>query len=87
MNASGNTKATEMHGCIVCGRIFNLLTVYAPDGHLVGCVVTSPGGRPVLDERRPLAACDTHSAGEIEAAYKRWQARQDGRSDQEEEGE
>jgi hypothetical protein len=41
----------------------------------VDCTVTSPGGQRVPDERRPLVACDTHSAGEIEAAYKRWQSR------------
>ena len=64
-----------MHGCIVCAKIFKLLAVYTPDGRLVDCTVTSPGGHRVRDERRPLVACDTHTAGEIEAAYQRWQSR------------
>ena len=70
------TKNTvEMHGCIVCGRIFNLLAVYTRDNRLVGCTVASPSGRRVPDERRPLVACNTHTTSEIETAYKKWQAR------------
>jgi hypothetical protein len=64
-----------MHGCIVCARTFNILAVYTPNGRLVDCTVTSFGGHCVPDERRPLVACDTHTAGEIEAAYQRWQSR------------
>ena len=75
MTESENKKAVEMHGCIVCARTFNILAVYAPDGRLVDCVVTSPGGHCVPGERQPLVACDTHTAGEIEAGYKRWQSR------------
>jgi hypothetical protein len=37
--------------------------------------VTSPGGHCVPDERRPLVACDTHTLGEIETAYKKWKSR------------
>jgi hypothetical protein len=76
-----------MHGCIVCARIFNILAVYTPDGRLVGCTVTSSGGHCVPDERRPLAACDTHTAGEIETAYKRWQSRKGNELDNEQEDE
>ena len=72
---SENKNAVEMHGCIVCARVFNILAVYSPDGRLVDCTVTSPGGQRVPDEQRPLVACDTHEAGEIEAAYKKWQSR------------
>ena len=75
MTQSENKNAVEMHGCIVCARTFNILAVYAPDGRLVDCVVTSAGGHCVPGERQPLVACDTHTAGEIEAAYKRWQSR------------
>lgn len=74
MNTSKNKNAVELHGCIVCGKLFNILAVYTPDGRLVGCTVTSPGGHIVPDERRPLVACDTHTAEEIEPAYKRWQS-------------
>ena len=84
---SENKNAVELHGCIVCARIFNILAVYTPDGTLVGCAVTSPGGHCVPDERRPLVACDTHTAGEIEAAYKRWRSRKGIESDEEQEDE
>ena len=75
MTRSENTNAVEMHGCLVCGRAFNMLAVYTPDGRLVDCTVTSPGGHCILDERRPLVACDTHNAEEIETAYNRWKFR------------
>jgi hypothetical protein len=76
MIMSGNKNTVEIQGCIVCARLFNILAVYTPDGKLVDCAVTSPGGHIVSDGQRPLAACDTHTAGEIEAAYKRWQSSQ-----------
>jgi hypothetical protein len=81
---SENKTVVEMHGCIVCARLFNILVVYTPDGRLVDCTVTSPGGHIVPDEGRPLAACDTHTAGEIESAYKRWQSANDKESDEQE---
>jgi hypothetical protein len=80
---SENKNAVENHGCIVCARIFNILAVYTPDGRLVGCTVTSPGGHRVPDEHQPLVACDTHTVEEIEAAYKRWQSRNDKELDDE----
>jgi hypothetical protein len=70
-----NKPIVEMHGCIVCARIFNILAVYTPDGKLVDCTVTSPGGHCVPDERQPLVACDNHTAGKIETAYKKWKTR------------
>lgn len=75
MTQSENKNVVEMHGCIVCARIFNILAVYTPDGRLVDCAVTSPGGHCVPDERRPLVACNTHTAAEVETAHKRWQSR------------
>jgi len=77
MIRSENKKSVEMHGCIVCAKIFNILAVYTPAGGLVDCAVTSPGGHCVSDERQPLVACDTHTEEEIEAAHQRWQARND----------
>ncbi|MGB8214091.1 MAG: hypothetical protein WCE68_11080 [Anaerolineales bacterium] len=65
---SENTNVVEQHGCIVCAKIHTLLVVYAPDGHMVDCTVTSPGGRRVPDERRPLVACERHTQAEIEKA-------------------
>jgi hypothetical protein len=49
--------------------------------------VTSPGGHIVPDERRPLVACDTHTAGEIESAYKKWQSKNAKESEDEQEDE
>ena len=74
-----------MHGCIVCARLFNILTIYTPDGKLVDCTVTSPGGHCMPDERQPLVVCDTHTAGEIETAYNRWKARKVEEEDKEQE--
>jgi len=84
---SDNKNAVEMHGCIVCARIYNILAIYTPDGGLVDCAVTSPGGHCVPDEQQPLVACDTHTVEEIEAAYKRWQSRKGTTSDNEQEDE
>ena len=66
-----NTNRVEPHGCIVCGKLYNLLIVYTPSGRMTGCTVTSPGGSVVPDETRPLVACNTHSGSEIETALAR----------------
>ena len=84
---SDNKNAVEIHGCIVCARLFNVLAVYTPDDRLVGCSVTSPGGHCVPDEGQPLVACDIHTAEEIESAYQRWQSRNDKELDNEQEDE
>jgi hypothetical protein len=84
---SENKTVVEIHGCIVCARIFNILAIYTPDGRLLDCTVTSPGGHCVPDDRRPLVACDTHTAGEIETAYKRWMSREVEELDNEEDNE
>ena len=44
---SENKNVVEIHGCIVCAKLFNLLVVYTPDGKLLDCTVTSPGGHIV----------------------------------------
>jgi hypothetical protein len=69
-SVSENKNVVEMHGCIVCARIFNILAVYTPDGRLVDCTVTSFGGHRVVDKQRPLVARNTHTAREIETAMK-----------------
>jgi hypothetical protein len=68
---SNNTSVVERHGCIVCGKVYNVVVVYTPGGQLLDCTVTSGDGHRVPDARRPLVACDTHTAAEIEAAYAR----------------
>ena len=87
MTRPENKDVVEMHGCIVCARTYNVLATYTPGGRLVGCVVTSFGGHCVPGEQQPLVACDTHSAEEIEAAYQRWQSRNDQKLDEEKEEE
>jgi hypothetical protein len=72
---SENKNVVEIHGCIVCAKPFNILAVYSPEGKLVDCTVTSSGGHRVLDERRPLVACNTHTILEVESAYKRWKSK------------
>jgi hypothetical protein len=68
---SENTKKVEQHGCIVCGKIHTLLVIYTADGRFVDCTVTSPGGRRLPDETRPLVACESHSQSQIDLALKR----------------
>jgi hypothetical protein len=55
------SNVVEQHGCIVCGRIYNMLVVYGLDGKMVDCTVTSPGGQRVRDDYWPLVACDIHT--------------------------
>lgn len=74
MTESDNRHAAEVHGCIVCARLFNVLAVYTPEGKFFDCAVTSPGGHRVRDEQQALVACDSHSAEKIKAAHVRWQS-------------
>jgi hypothetical protein len=87
MNTSGITNVVERHGCLVCAKIFEVLAVHAPDGSLLACTVTSPGGRVVPDDRQPLVACDSHTAAEVDHAYKNWKHRNSSKSDYEQDGE
>ena len=61
----------EMHGCIVCGKLHQLYVVYDKEGRFVDCKVMSPGARRVHDARRPLVACDSHSAEDVRRAVER----------------
>ena len=87
MNKSENKTVGEIHGCLVCARVFNILAVYTPEDKLVDCTVTSPGGQIVPDAQQPLVACDTHTTDEIESAYKRWLFRKSKESASEQEDE
>ena len=69
--ADENHIKGEMHGCIVCGKLYQLYVVYDSSDKYVDCKVMSAGGRRVLNALRPLVACEKHSEGEIEAAVKR----------------
>ena len=85
INTSENKKVVEIHGCIVCARLYNILAVYTPEGKLLDCTVTSPGGHIVPDESRPLVACDSHEKAEIESANNRRQSTKGKESGQEQE--
>jgi hypothetical protein len=85
MSMTENKTVGEIHGCIVCGRTFNILAVYSPAGILVDCTVTSPGGQIVPDHQQPLAACSRHTADEIDVAYKKWQASKSKKSEYDQE--
>ena len=69
--AAENHIKGEMHGCIVCGKLYQLYVVYDSSDKYLDCKVMSAGGWRVLNALRPLVACEKHSEGEIEAAVKR----------------
>ncbi len=61
----------EMHGCIVCGKLYQLYVVNDADGKFIDAKVMSAGGKLVLYAARPLVACENHTDAEIEAAVVR----------------
>ena len=61
----------ETHGCIVCGKLHQLLVVYEADGRLFDLKVMSADGKKVSHPQRPLVACEKHSVKEIESAVAR----------------
>jgi len=68
---SENKTKGEMHGCIVCGKLYQLYVVYDPAGKYIGSKVMSAGGKEVKDSTRPLVACEKHTDKEIERAVER----------------
>ncbi len=66
----------EMHGCIVCGKLYQMYVVYDADGNYIGSKVMSAGGKEVKGANRPLVACDTHSDAEIARAVERVSGKQ-----------
>lgn len=55
----------ETHGCIVCGKLYQLYVVHDSEGNYIGSKVMSAGGKEVTGYNRPLVACERHSADEI----------------------
>ena len=76
-----NQTKGEMHGCIVCGKLYQLYVVYDAQGKFIGCKVMTPGGRAVPNQVRPLVACERHSDKEVEAAVERVYGSQDKRDE------
>ena len=61
----------EAHGCIVCGKLYQLYVVHDSKGEYIGSKVMSPGGKEVKGYGRPLVACERHSNEEIKRAADR----------------
>ena len=61
----------ESHGCIVCGKLYQLYVVHNSSGKFVDAKVMSAGGRLVPHKTRPLVACEKHSDKEVESAVAR----------------
>jgi hypothetical protein len=61
----------EAHGCIVCGKLYQLYVVHDSQGNYLGSKVMTPGGKEVTGYDRPLVACETHSPDEIARAAER----------------
>ena len=66
-----NKAKGEMHGCIVCGKLYQLYVIYDSTGKYLGSKVMSAGGKEVKDATRPLVACEKHTEKEIERALER----------------
>ena len=58
----------ETHGCIVCGKPYQLYVVYDSNGKFIDLKVMSAGAKPVKYAHRPLVACEKHSDDQIKAA-------------------
>jgi len=58
----------EMHGCIVCGKLYQLYVVSDAQGKFIDCKVMTSGGRCVPDPHRPLVACEKHTDEDVKAA-------------------
>lgn len=67
----GNQTKGEMHGCIVCGKLYQLYVVYDADGKFIDSKVMTAGGKRVPNPDRPLVACDDHTDNAIERAVER----------------
>ena len=61
----------EMHGCIVCGKLYQLIVVHDSNGNFIGSKIMSAGGKEVKGATRPLVACEKHTEEEIARAVKR----------------
>lgn len=61
----------EMHGCIICGKLYQLYVVYDANDKFVDCKVMSLEAKRVPDAHRPLVACGKHSDEQVEAALAR----------------
>ena len=71
MTMPENKAKGEMHGCIVCGRLYQMYVVYDSAGKHIGSKIMSAGGVEVKNAGRPLVACESHTNEQIERAVSR----------------
>ncbi len=71
-----------MHGCIVCGKLYELYVVYDADGHFLTSKVMTAGGHNVTGPSRALVACERHSEEEVKRAVQRVFGKQPPEEDQ-----
>jgi hypothetical protein len=64
---SNDETRGETHGCIVCGKPYQLYVVYNSSGKFIDFKVMSADAKPVRLANRPLVACEKHSQEQIEA--------------------
>jgi hypothetical protein len=69
---------TEPHGCIVCGKLYQMLVVRDAQGKFMDAKMMSANGRVVNYAQRPLAACEKHTDEEVESAVQRVYGELDG---------
>jgi hypothetical protein len=64
------TKHTkgETHGCIVCGKPYQLYVVCDVQGKFIDAKLMSAGGKLVPNPTRPLVACENHADEQVEIA-------------------
>ena len=67
----------EAHGCIVCGKLYQLYVITDAAGKFVDCKVMSAGAKRVPNSTRPLVACETHTDDQINAAVLKVYGKQD----------
>jgi hypothetical protein len=65
---SNNVTRSELHGCIVCGKPYQLYVVCDETGKFIDFKVMSADAIPVKQANRPLVACKKHSQEQIESA-------------------
>ena len=61
----------EAHGCIVCGKLYQLNVVNDANGRYVDAKLMSTGGKLVRNATRPLVACSSHPAEQVKNAVER----------------
>ena len=61
----------ETHGCIVCGKLYQMYVVYDDEGKYLGSKIMTAGGKEVPGYGRPLVACEKHTPDEIGKAAER----------------